>query len=127
MTVGDTAASSLAYYEKVDRELFFVHSIHSMIGQEESNLDVCQRAKKVIIDCDPGGDDALALILALHLAQIHNIEILGITYVAGNGTLDDVVQSAQLTMTVCGNDQVPIYRGLEPFAKGEELRILLEP
>ena len=39
---------------------------------------------------------------------------------AGNGTLDDVVQSAQLTMTVCGNDQVPIYRGLEPFKKGEE-------
>ena len=39
---------------------------------------------------------------------------------AGNGTLDNVVESAQLTMSVCGNDQVPIYRGLEPFTKGEE-------
>ena len=56
--VADTALSSLEYYEKVDRELLYVHSIHSKIGEEESNLDICQRAKKVIIDCDPGGDDA---------------------------------------------------------------------
>ena len=81
---------------------------------------VCQRAKKVIIDCDPGGDDAQALILGLYLAKMHNIEILGITCVAGNGTLENVVQAAQLTLNVCGNTEIPIYRGLEPFEKGGE-------
>jgi inosine-uridine nucleoside N-ribohydrolase len=52
------------------------------------------RSKKVIFDCDPGGDDAQALILGLHLGKQYGIEILGITCVAGNGSLDDVVASA---------------------------------
>ncbi|MGL5086372.1 MAG: nucleoside hydrolase, partial [Clostridium sp.] len=37
--------------------------------------------RKVIIDCDPGIDDALALILALNSPEL---EILGITIVSGN-------------------------------------------
>ena len=38
-------------------------------------------AKKVIIDCDPGIDDALALMLALCSPEL---EVLGITVVSGN-------------------------------------------
>ena len=38
-------------------------------------------AKKVIIDCDPGIDDALALMLALRSPEL---DILGITVVSGN-------------------------------------------
>jgi purine nucleosidase len=52
---------------------------------------------------------------------MHDIEILGITCVAGNGTLEHVVKCAQLTMKICGNTEIPIYQGLEPFQKGEEV------
>lgn len=52
------------------------------------NEDHIKRAKKVIIDCDPGVDDSIAIILALHLAQKHNIEILGVTCADGNAPLD---------------------------------------
>ena len=40
--------------------------------------------KKVIIDCDPGIDDSLAIILALSCDQI---EVLGITIVCGNSPM----------------------------------------
>lgn len=59
-------------------------------------------------------------MLGLYLAEQHQIEILGITCVAGNGTLENVVGAAQLTMIACGNAKIPIYRGLEPFDKGNE-------
>ena len=42
--------------------------------------------KKIILDCDPGHDDAVAIMLA---AAHDDIEILGITCVAGNATLEN--------------------------------------
>ena len=41
--------------------------------------------KKIILDCDPGHDDAVAIMLA---AANEDIEILGITCVGGNTTLE---------------------------------------
>ena len=46
---------------------------------------------KIIIDCDPGYDDAVALLLA---AGTPDIEILGITTVAGNQSLEKVTKNA---------------------------------
>ena len=37
---------------------------------------------------------------------------------AGNGSLDEVVASAQLTMHVCEQPDIPIHRGVEPHKKG---------
>ena len=42
--------------------------------------------KKIILDCDPGHDDAVAIMLA---AASSDIEILGITCVGGNATLEN--------------------------------------
>ena len=47
--------------------------------------------KKIIIDCDPGHDDAVAIMLA---AASDEIDILGITCVAGNATLDNTKSNA---------------------------------
>ena len=41
---------------------------------------------KVIMDCDPGHDDAIALLLA---SRSENIKILGVTTVAGNSELEN--------------------------------------
>ena len=43
--------------------------------------------RNVIIDCDPGHDDAIAIIVAL--ANSEKLNVLGITTVAGNTTLDN--------------------------------------
>ena len=47
--------------------------------------------KKIILDCDPGHDDAVAIMLA---AANDNIEILGITCVGGNTTLENAKNNA---------------------------------
>ncbi len=50
-------------------------------------------AKKVIIDCDPGIDDALALMLALSSPEL-DVFFLGITIVSGNVSADKGVNNA---------------------------------
>ena len=47
--------------------------------------------KKIILDCDPGHDDAVAIMFA---AASKEINLLGITCVAGNSTLDNVKLNA---------------------------------
>lgn len=63
---------------------------------------------KIILDCDPGHDDAVAMLLA---AGNPEIELLGITTVGGNHTLDKVTHNAQVVATIAGID-APIYRGV---------------
>jgi len=70
---------------------------------------------KVIIDTDPGGDDAQAIVLAIHLAKKMNVELLGLTVMAGNGTLEDVTLNAQLILDSCKNTEIPIYRGEKDY------------
>ena len=52
--------------------------------------------KKIILDCDPGHDDAVAIMLA---AASKEIEILGITCVGGNVGLDNTVNNASVSYT----------------------------
>jgi inosine-uridine nucleoside N-ribohydrolase len=65
---------------------------------------------KVIIDCDPGHDDALAIMLA---AANPEIELLAITTVAGNQTLDLTTLNARRVCTVAGIAGVPIAAGCD--------------
>ena len=46
--------------------------------------------KKIILDCDPGHDDAVAILLALGNPAI---DLLGVTTVGGNQSLDKVTAS----------------------------------
>ncbi|NHX33171.1 ribonucleoside hydrolase, partial [Escherichia coli] len=48
-------------------------------------------SKKIILDCDPGHDDAIALLLAYGNPDI---ELLAVTTVAGNQTLEKVTHNA---------------------------------
>jgi len=61
----------------------------------------------VVLDCDPGHDDALAIILA---AFDPRIELLAITTVAGNGPIGKVTDNALRVCALAGID-VPVARG----------------
>lgn len=64
-------------------------------------------AKPVWIDCDPGVDDAVALFLADRLPQL---EIVGISTVAGNAALPTVTRNALQLCELMGKSY-PVYRG----------------
>jgi len=64
--------------------------------------------RRVLVDCDPGHDDAVALLLA---AGDPRAELLGITTVAGNQTLERVTRNARTVATVAGLTDVPIVAG----------------
>lgn len=65
--------------------------------------------KNIILDCDPGHDDAVAIILA---AKNPNINLLGITIVAGNQTLEKTTKNA---LNVCQllDIDTPVYAGCD--------------
>jgi purine nucleosidase len=65
--------------------------------------------RPVILDCDPGQDDAVAILLAL--ASPDEIELLGITTVAGNVPLAKTQRNARLMCDVAGRRDVPVYAG----------------
>lgn len=64
--------------------------------------------KKIIIDCDPGYDDAVAILLA---AGNPLIDVLAITTVAGNQTLEKVTRNALRIAKLAHLDHVPIAAG----------------
>ncbi len=63
---------------------------------------------RVIIDCDPGIDDALALLLACGSPEI---ELLAVTTVAGNRPLDTTSINACRILDAAGRSAVPVFAG----------------
>lgn len=72
---------------------------------------------RIILDCDPGHDDAIAILLA---AGNPDIDLLGITTVAGNHVLDKVTHNALAVCTVAGID-VPVAAGAAGPLVGEQV------
>jgi len=67
-------------------------------------------ADPVIIDCDPGIDDAVALLLALGSPEL---ELLAVTTVAGNVPLVQTTQNALRVLELAGRGDVPVAAGAE--------------
>ncbi len=68
-------------------------------------------AKKIIIDTDPGQDDAVAILLAL--ASPDEIDVLGITAVAGNVPLALTQKNARIICELAGRTDVPVFSGCD--------------
>lgn len=66
------------------------------------------RIHKVIIDADPGVDDAAAILMALASPEI---EVLGLSIVAGNVSLEHTVTNACKLVGVSGRRDVPVFAG----------------
>ena len=71
---------------------------------------------KLIIDTDPGTDDAVAILIAL--AHFTNDEILGITTVAGNVKVDVGTRNALRILEHAGRNEIPVFEGeAEPLER----------
>ncbi len=65
-------------------------------------------SRKIILDCDPGHDDAIAMILAWGNPEI---DLVGVTTVMGNQTIEKVTRNALAVARVAGITGVPFARG----------------
>ena len=64
----------------------------------------------ILLDCDPGHDDAIALLLALASPEV---ELLGVTTVAGNQTLEKTTANALRVLELAGRGEVPVAAGAD--------------
>ena len=79
------------------------------------------KKRKVIIDCDPGIDDSLAIMLAL---QSEELEIVGITIVCGNCPVEMGFGNAKKVLKHMGRLDVPVYIGVEKPLRREYVNAL---
>jgi len=80
--------------------------------------------RRIIIDTDPGIDDAIAILLAL--AATEELEVLGVVAVAGNLPLPQTERNARRVCELAGRTDVPVYAGcgrpmLRPLATAEHI------
>ena len=65
--------------------------------------------RRIVLDCDPGRDDALAI--AMTLASSEEIELAGITAVAGNVPIEIAYRNARFIRELCGFPLIPVHAG----------------
>jgi purine nucleosidase len=69
----------------------------------------------VILDLDPGVDDALAILMALHSPEL---EIIGLTTVSGNVPLDQTIENALKVLELAGRTDILVCMGAaRPLAR----------
>lgn len=71
--------------------------------------------RPVLIDCDPGTDDALAIFMALNSPEL---EVVGLTTVGGNASLADTTRNALALLEIAGRSDVPVWRGAGESLQG---------
>jgi inosine-uridine nucleoside N-ribohydrolase len=62
----------------------------------------------IVIDCDPGHDDAIAILLAVASPEL---DVRAITTVAGNQTLDKTTRNALVVLEIAGRTDIPVAAG----------------
>ncbi|MEV8143769.1 nucleoside hydrolase [Specibacter sp. NPDC078709] len=75
--------------------------------------------KHIILDTDPGVDDAVAILLA---CASESIELHGVTTVGGNVGIDAVTANALAVLELAGRPDIPVYRGADRSLSRETQR-----
>ena len=88
--------------------------------QEERGVTSAKR-RNVIIDCDPGIDDSLAIMLAL---SMESISVKGITIVCGNSPVEMGFGNAKKVLHFLGRLDIPVYQGEKIPLKREYVNAL---
>ncbi|RWZ58024.1 nucleoside hydrolase [Halobacillus fulvus] len=79
-----------------------------------------EQKRKVILDCDPGHDDAISIILGA--SKVSNLDIVGITTVAGNVEVEKNTLNALKVCDMIGLHDVPVAQGAtKPLLKTREI------
>lgn len=65
-------------------------------------------SKKIILDCDPGHDDAIAILMALKSSKI---DLMGITTVCGNSPIDNTTKNALRVLEFVDRTDIPVAKG----------------
>lgn len=83
--------------------------------------------KKVILDCDPGMDDSMAIVMAVKSPEL---DVLAVTAVNGNYPVDVTSTNARKVLELLGETQIPVARGManpiirkppgDPFTHGKD-------
>ena len=83
--------------------------------------------KKIILDCDPGMDDSMAIIMA---CKSEALEVMAITAASGNYPVDVTSKNALKILELIGRSEIPVGRGMsepmvrkrpkDPFTHGED-------
>jgi inosine-uridine nucleoside N-ribohydrolase len=73
--------------------------------------------RPVLLDCDPGHDDAIAILLAA--GRPDAVDLRAVTTVAGNAELEKVTLNARRVMRLAGLDDVPVAAGAAGPRRGE--------
>lgn len=73
--------------------------------------------RPIIFDCDPGNDDAVALLVTM--ASPQDFDLLGITTVAGNVSLDNTNVNARKICELAGRTDIPVFSGCPRPLVGE--------
>lgn len=78
------------------------------------------KSKRVILDCDPGHDDAISIILAA--SKVSDLKIEAITTVAGNVEVEKNTLNALKVCDIIGLDDVPVAQGADrPLIKEKQI------
>jgi inosine-uridine nucleoside N-ribohydrolase len=73
----------------------------------------------IILDCDPGHDDAIAILLAV---ASHELDLRAVTTVSGNQTLDKTTNNALRVLELAGRTDIPVYAGADaPFVRQRDV------
>ena len=73
----------------------------------------------IILDCDPGHDDAIAILLAVASPEL---DLRAVTTVSGNQTLDKTTNNALRVLELAGRTDIPVYAGADaPFVRQRDV------
>ena len=83
--------------------------------------------KKIILDCDPGMDDSMAIVMA---AKAPGLKLMAVTTVNGNYPADITCINARKVLEMLGREDIPVAKGMErpmvrnapkdPFTHGKD-------
>lgn len=95
--------------------------VQSLDSEVIADSDCCSvglpvQKTKLIIDTDPGVDDAITILMAF---QLTDVEVIGLTTIFGNVTTKDATQNALHLCEVAGFPDIPVAEGIpEPLKRG---------
>ncbi|HEX7042426.1 MAG TPA: nucleoside hydrolase [Patescibacteria group bacterium] len=78
--------------------------------------------RKIIIDTDPGHDDAMAIMLAI---KSDIFDVIAITTVCGNSTIENTTRNARFILKTLGREDIPVYSGAKRPLKQELIQAVV--